>query len=46
MAARANASERERWNDERRYSAWPRRERLTDAVTPLLLDAVAAAAWS
>jgi SAM-dependent methyltransferase len=44
MAARANASERERWNDERRYSAWPKRERLTDAVTPLLLDAVAATA--
>ncbi len=44
MPARANASERERWNDERRYSAWPRRERLTDAVTPLLLEAVAAAA--
>lgn len=43
MAARANASERERWNDERRYAVWPRRERLTDAVTPLLLDAVAAA---
>jgi ubiquinone/menaquinone biosynthesis C-methylase UbiE len=44
MAARANESERERWNDERRYSAWPRRERLTEAVTPLLVDAVAAAA--
>ena len=42
MAARANESERERWNDERRYSVWPRRERLTDAVTPLLLDALAA----
>jgi SAM-dependent methyltransferase len=41
MAVRANESERERWNDERRYSAWPRRERLTDAVTPLLLAAVA-----
>ena len=40
MAVRANESERERWNDERRYSAWPRRERLTDAVTPLLLAAV------
>lgn len=36
-----NESERERWNDERRYSVWPRRERLTDAVTPLLLDALA-----
>jgi SAM-dependent methyltransferase len=41
MSARPNESERERWNDERRYSVWPRRERLTDAVTPLLLDAAA-----
>jgi SAM-dependent methyltransferase len=40
MAVRANESERERWNDERRYSAWPKRERLTDAVTPLLIAAV------
>ena len=37
----ANESERERWNDERRYTVWPKRERLTDAVTPLLLDALA-----
>jgi len=41
MASRANEAERERWNDQRRYSAWPKRERLTDAVTPLLNDAVA-----
>jgi ubiquinone/menaquinone biosynthesis C-methylase UbiE len=37
---RANESERERWNDERRYSVWPKRERLTDAVTPMLLETV------
>jgi len=36
-----NESERERWNDERRYSVWPKRERLTDTVTPLLLEALA-----
>jgi SAM-dependent methyltransferase len=36
-----NESERERWNDERRYTVWPKRERLTDAVTPILIEALA-----
>jgi SAM-dependent methyltransferase len=39
----ANESERERWNDERRYTVWPKRERLTDAVTALLMEALAPA---
>src|SRR3954469_20864542 len=33
--------ERERWNDERRITVWPKREVLTDEVTPLLLAAAA-----
>jgi SAM-dependent methyltransferase len=37
----ANESERERWNDERRYTVWPKRERLTNEVTPRLLEALA-----
>jgi SAM-dependent methyltransferase len=37
----ANESERERWNDEQRYAVWPRRERLTSEVTPLLIEALA-----
>lgn len=36
-----NEAERRRWNDERWAGAWPRRERLTDEVTALLLDAAA-----
>ena len=36
-----NATEKRRWNDEAWAEAWPKRERLTDAVTPFLLDAVA-----
>jgi SAM-dependent methyltransferase len=36
-----NEGERRRWNDERWAAAWPRRERLTDEVTPYLLDALA-----
>ena len=36
-----NEAEKRRWNDERWASAWPKRERLTDAVTPYLLDALA-----
>ena len=39
----ANESERERWNDERRYTVWPKRERLTDTVTPLLMEALSPA---
>lgn len=37
----ANQSERERWNDEQRYAVWPKRERLTTEVTPLLIEALA-----
>jgi len=37
----ANESERERWNDEQRYAVWPKRERLTSEVTPLLIEALA-----
>lgn len=37
----ANEAERRRWNDERRAAVWPKREQLTDAVTPLLLEAAA-----
>ena len=36
-----NESERQRWNDEIWASVWPRREQLTDQVTPLLLEALA-----
>ncbi len=35
-----NESERERWNDEQRYTVWPKRERLTSEVTPILMDAL------
>ncbi|MGO8871765.1 MAG: class I SAM-dependent methyltransferase, partial [Acidimicrobiales bacterium] len=38
----ANEAETRRWNDDRWAAAWPRRERLTGAVTPFLLDAVGA----
>jgi len=34
-----NAAERRRWNDERWTAMWPKRERLTDTVTPFLLAA-------
>ena len=36
-----NEAEKRRWNDEQWAAVWPKRERLTDAVTPLLLDALA-----
>ena len=36
-----NEAERRRWNDERWAAVWPKRERLTDAVTPFVLDAAA-----
>jgi len=39
--ARANSTEWRRWNDDRWAAMWPKRERLTDAVTPVLLDAAA-----
>jgi SAM-dependent methyltransferase len=34
----ANEAEIRRWNDERWTAVWPQRERLTDAVSPYLLD--------
>ena len=37
----ANQAERRRWNDERWAAIWPKREQLTDQVTPYLLDALA-----
>ena len=37
----ANDSERRRWNDDDWATHWPKREALTDAVTPYLLDALA-----
>ena len=40
----ANEAETRRWNDDRWTAAWPQRERLTDAVSPELLRAVAARA--
>jgi SAM-dependent methyltransferase len=38
----ANEAETRRWNDEGWAASWPRRERLTEAVSPCLLDAVRA----
>ncbi len=40
----ANEAETRRWNDERWAASWPHRERLTDTVSPYLLDAVGAQA--
>jgi SAM-dependent methyltransferase len=36
----ANEAETRRWNDERWVAAWPKRERLTGAVTPYLMRAI------
>ena len=36
----SNEADRRRWNDERRYSVWPKRERLTGVVTATLLEAL------
>jgi SAM-dependent methyltransferase len=36
----SNAAERARWNDDAWTSAWPKREALTDTVTPSLLEAL------
>jgi SAM-dependent methyltransferase len=38
----ANEAEARRWNDERWATAWPKRERLTETVSPYLLRHVAA----
>jgi SAM-dependent methyltransferase len=35
-----NAAERARWNDEGWTKAWPKREVLTDTVTPVLIDSL------
>ena len=37
----ANETQRKWWNEERWVQMWPKRERLTDAVTTFLLDAAA-----
>ena len=37
----ANEAERRRWNDDDWTRVWPRRERLTDTVTPILLETLA-----
>jgi SAM-dependent methyltransferase len=39
----ANEKETKRWNDDRWVAAWPKRERLTEALTPYLLSTAAAA---
>lgn len=36
-----NEAERRRWNDERWASLWPKRERMTDAISPYVLEAAA-----
>jgi len=36
-----NETERRRWNNQDWVAVWPKRERLTDAITPFLLDALA-----
>jgi SAM-dependent methyltransferase len=40
----ANEAESKRWNNDRWAAAWPQREKLTDAVSPQLLQAVEARA--
>ena len=40
----ANERESKRWNDDWWVAAWPKRERLTEALTPYVLGAVDAAA--
>ena len=38
----SNEKESKRWNDELWVAAWPKRERLTEALTPYLLEAASA----
>jgi SAM-dependent methyltransferase len=38
----ANEAETKRWNDDRWAAAWPKRERLTETVSPYLLAAIGA----
>jgi SAM-dependent methyltransferase len=42
LAPVSNEKESKRWNDDQWVAAWPKRERLTEALTPYLLRAVAA----
>ena len=42
VVAVANERETRRWNDERWVASWPDRERLTEALTPYLLEAIEA----
>ncbi len=44
MTEVANEGEARRWNHPEWVAAWPKRERLTNAVSPLLLEAVGARA--
>ena len=39
--AETNAAERRRWNDDQWVAVWPKREPMTDTITPFLLDALA-----
>ena len=41
LVTETNAAERRRWNDENWVAVWPKREPLTDAITPFLLEALA-----
>jgi SAM-dependent methyltransferase len=41
LSVGTNELERRRWNDERWAAVWPKRERLTDAVTAFVLDLAA-----
>jgi len=41
VTVKANEIEHQRWNDERWAALWPKRERLTDAVTGFVLAAAA-----
>ena len=41
MTTETNEAQRRRWNDEEWVAVWPRRERMTDASTPALLEALA-----
>jgi SAM-dependent methyltransferase len=42
LAPVSNEKESKRWNDDRWVAAWPKRERLTEALTPHLMSVVAA----
>jgi SAM-dependent methyltransferase len=42
LAIMSNEKESKRWNDDQWVAAWPKREQLTEALTPHFLEAVAA----